>query len=147
MLDPSPVAGALELHDDVDGAGNLFIASASNERIRKVSPQGIIETVAGNGTPGLSGDGGPATSAQLNDAPGVAVDSAGNLFIADTNNNRIRRVDGRTGIMTTFAGNGGPVNGFERWNNGKYCGDGGPAFDACLNTPLGLAFDRAGNLI
>ena len=87
----------------VDSAGNLYIADTCNNRIRKVS-NGVITTVAGNGTPGFSGDNGPATSAQLNYPDGVAVDSAGNLYIADTGNNRIRKVS--NGVITTVAGNG-----------------------------------------
>ena len=109
---------------------------------------GTLHKVAGRdpGCPPISGDGGPARAATLCQPFDAIRDRDGNLFIADTNNNRIRRVDARTGVMTTFAGNGGPVNGFENWNHGQYCGDGGPAFNACLNTPLGLAFDPAGNL-
>ena len=87
----------------VDSDGNLFIADVSNSRIRKVS-NGVITTVAGNGTLGFSGDTGPATSAQLANPSGVAVDSAGNLYIADTNNNRIRMVS--NGVITTVAGSG-----------------------------------------
>ncbi len=87
----------------VDSAGNLYIADTNNHVIRKVS-NGVITTVAGNGTSGYSGDNGPATSAQLNSPYGVAVDSAGNLFIADTNNNVIRKVS--SGVITTVAGGG-----------------------------------------
>ncbi|MBZ5623221.1 MAG: hypothetical protein LAQ69_31545 [Acidobacteriia bacterium] len=78
----------------------------------------------------------------------MALDGTGNLFIADTNNNRIRRVDAQTGIITTVAGSG-PVNGYEHYEqNGKgtFCGDGGPATQACLNTPHSVALDSAGNL-
>src|SRR5208282_1269376 len=89
----------------VDSAGNLYIADSSNNRIRKVDANGIITTVAGSDTFGYSGDGGPATSAELYVPYGVAVDSAGNLYIADINNNRIRKVDA-SGIITTVAGNG-----------------------------------------
>ena len=89
----------------VDGAGNLFIAEMYDDQVRKVSPDGIITTVAGNGIrPGYSGDGGPATSAQLNTPDGLAVDGAGNLFIADVYNNRIRLVS-PDGNITTVAGN------------------------------------------
>ena len=91
----------------VDSAGNIYIADTMNNRIRKVSG-GIITTVAGRGVGGISGDGGPATSASLNSPSDVAVDSAGNIYIADTGNNRIRKVAG--GIITTFVGNG--VQGF-----------------------------------
>src|ERR1035441_8037305 len=87
----------------VDSAGNLFIADSTNSRIRKVSG-GTITTIAGNGIPSFSGDGGPATSASLNYPKAVAVDSAGNLYIADSTNIRIRKVSG--GTITTVAGNG-----------------------------------------
>jgi len=120
----------------VDGAGNLYIADQSNQRIRKVTAAtGIITTVAGNGTAGYSGDGGPATSAELNFPAGVAVDSAGNLYIADYNNSVIRKVN-TSGIMTTVAGNG----------TGGYSGDSGPATSAELYLPIGVAVDGTGNL-
>ena len=115
----------------VDSAGNLYIADTGNNRIRKVSG-GTITTVAGNGSPGFSGDGGPATSAELNGPYGVAVDSAGSLYIADTFNSRIRKVSG--GIIMTVAG------------GGVFLGDGGPATGAGLNYPDGVAVDSAGNL-
>jgi DNA-binding beta-propeller fold protein YncE len=76
----------------VDASGNLYIADYSNNRIRKVNSSGIISTVAGNGTQAFSGDGGPVTSASLNGPTGVAVDAAGNLYVADRSNSRIRRV-------------------------------------------------------
>ncbi|HLC41149.1 MAG TPA: hypothetical protein VJO34_05915, partial [Methylomirabilota bacterium] len=91
----------------VDAAGNLFIADRDNHRIRKVDGSGIINTVAGDGTQGFGGDGGPAAGAQLNTPTGVAVDGSGNLFIADRFNNRIRKVDS-TGTITTVAGSGPP---------------------------------------
>ena len=116
----------------VDGSGNLYIADIDNNRIRKVSATGIITTVAGNGTVGYSGDGGPATSAQLNVPFGVAVDASGNLYIADAYNHRIRKVSA-TGIITTVAGNG----------SGGYSGDGGPATSAQLDGPQGVAVDGA----
>ena len=116
----------------VDAQGNLYIADVNDYRVRKVSG-GIISTVAGNGTLGFSGDGGQATSAQLNAPADVTVDRAGNLYIADYVNNRIRVVSG--GIITTIAGT---TKGF--------AGDGGPASSAQLNTPAGLALDSQGNL-
>jgi uncharacterized protein (TIGR03437 family) len=117
----------------VDSAGNLYIADFGNASIRKVS-NGIITTVAGNGTPGFSGDNGPATSAQLYLPYGVAVDSAGNLYIGDSGNNRIRKVS--NGVIATVAGNG--TFGFS--------GDNGPATSAQLANPYGVAIDSAGNL-
>src|SRR2546426_489854 len=125
--------GDLRFGEDMDGAGNLFIADTSNLRILKVSSDGIITTVAGNGTYGFSGDGGPAINARLSPS-GVAVDSAGNLFIADSP--RIRKVSS-SGIITTVAGAGG--FGFS--------GDGGPAINAWLYASAGVALDRAGNLV
>jgi uncharacterized protein (TIGR03437 family) len=119
----------------VDTAGNLFIAEVDNFRIRKVTPDGIITTVAGSGFPGFAGDGGPATSASLAVPEGAAVDAAGNLFIADLGNNRIRKVT-PGGIITTVAGNGFP----------SFSGDGGPATSASLHGPSGVAVDAAGNL-
>ena len=118
----------------VDETGDLFILESFRSRIRKVdAATGIITTVAG-GQQGFSGDGGPATEAALNNPAGVAVDGTGHLFIAD--GDRIRRVDAATGIITTVAGTG--ESGFS--------GDGGPATEAVLNFPNGLAIDQSGNL-
>ena len=89
----------------LDASGNLYIADLDNNRIRKVSPSGIITTVAGNGGLGYSGDNGPATSAELFVPAGMAMDASGNLYIADDDNNRIRKVS-PSGIITTVAGNG-----------------------------------------
>jgi sugar lactone lactonase YvrE len=119
----------------LDASGNLFIADEGNQRIRKVGTNGIITTVAGNGTRGYSGDGGAATSAEFDFPCGVALDASGNLFIADFYNNVIREV-GTNGIITTVAGNG-PQG---------YSGDGGPATNAELNNPAGVALDASGNL-
>ena len=120
----------------VDTAGNLYIAERGSARIRKVSLAGIITTVAGNGMFGFSGDSGPATSAQLDFPVDVAVDTAGNLYIADLGNHRIRRVS-PSGIITTVAGNGTP----------GFAGDGGPATSASLYSPHGVTVDTAGNLL
>ncbi len=118
----------------VDASGNLFIADMNNYRIRKVNTNGIITTVAGNGNYGYSGDGGQATNASLYNPYRVAVDASGNLFIADTYNQRIRKVD-TNGIITTVAGGG---------NDGL--GDGGAATNASLHNPWGVAVDASGNL-
>jgi len=115
----------------VDGAGNVYISDANG--VRKLSG-GIVLSVAGNGTVGFSGDGGPATSAQLYGAYGIAADPAGNVYIADAGNNRIRKVS--NGIITTVAGNG----------TAGYSGDNGPAISAALNGPASVAVDTAGNL-
>jgi streptogramin lyase len=109
-----------------------------------IDAQGIARMLAGRSC-GYSGDGGPATSAELCQPWDIQRDRDGNVFIADSNNNRIRRVDARTGTMTTVAGSG-PTNGFENWLAGSFCGDGGPAVNACLNTPYSIAFDGEGNL-
>ena len=122
----------------VDSAGNVFIADSYNNRIRLVTKAtGIITTYAGCGTEGFSGDGGAATSAALRSPCGVAVDSAGNVFIADTYNNRIRLVTKVTGIITTYAGGG---------QYGQFGGDGVPATIAALRSPRGVAVDSAGNV-
>jgi len=118
-----------------DSAGNLFIAEYGNHRIRKVDTNGNIMTVAGNGTNGFSGDGGPATNATFLGATGVAMDFVGNLYINDWYNNRVRKVD-INGIITTVAGNG----------NATYSGDGGAATNASLAYPAGVAVDMLGNL-
>ncbi len=125
----------------VDAAGNVYITDTWNHRIRKVTAStGVISTVAGNGTEGYSGDGGPATSAELNAPSGVAVDGAGNIYIADSDNNRVRKVTASTGVISTVAGNG----------TKGYSGDGGLATNAELNTLYGpgaaVALDAAGNI-
>ncbi len=116
-----------------DANGNIYAVETSQHRVRKISADGTISTIAGNGQMSYSGDGGPATNAGM-DPQGIAVDSAGVLYVADTANNRIRKVEG--GTVTTFAGNG--YSGF--------LGDGGPATSASLSQPLSLALDATGNL-
>jgi sugar lactone lactonase YvrE len=119
-----------------DAIGNLYIADTDNDCIRKVDAKtGIITTIAGGGTSGLR-DGAPAKLAKLNNPTAVAVDKAGNIFIADWGNNRIRKVSADSGIISTIAGNGTAGNG----------GDQGPASAAFLNSPFGITLDGAGNL-
>jgi len=129
LYDPTGVA--------VDSAGNIYIAEQNNNRIRKVSTSGNISTVAGNGTKVYSGDGGAAISAELNQPAGVAVDSAGNIYIADYVNHSIRKVD-TSGKISTVAGDGP--------GNGSYNGDGILATSAELYYPSGVAVDSAGNI-
>jgi len=117
----------------VDKLGNIYIADRSNQRIRKVDTNGIISTVAGNGTYGFSGDGGPATSAELNSPWEVAVDTSGNLYIADYDNNRIRKVNA-AGIISTIIGGGSSL------------GDGGPATAAQIYYPASVTLDKYGNI-
>ena len=120
-----------------DASGNLYIADRGNHRIRRVDAANrTITTVAGTGTSGFSGDGGPATDAQLAELAGVAVDASGNLYIADPFNHRVRRVDGASGVITTVAGTG--TEGF--------FGDSGLATNASLNLPRSVAVDASGNL-
>lgn len=120
-----------------DPSGNLYIADTFNNRIRKVAAfSGIITTVAGDGTAGYSGDGGAAAAAQLSHPAGIAADSKGNLYIADTTNSAIRKVDGRSGMISTVAGTG--VAGFS--------GDSGAAVAAQISEPQGISVDVYGNL-
>ena len=119
----------------VDLAGNVYIPDAGNSRVRKVSPDGIITTIAGNGNLGSGGDGGPATSATLNFPEAVAFDSAGNYYIADEAANVVRMVN-TSGIISTAVGTG----------TADYTGDGGPATKATLDAPVGVQVDSAGNL-
>jgi trimeric autotransporter adhesin len=132
-------ATAAELHAPtgvtVNGSGNIYISDAENYRVRKVNTSGIISTFAGGNHAGYSGDGGSATAAELQNPFGLVFDGAGNLYIADNGNNRIRKVNA-AGVITTFAGNG--IYG--------YSGDGGPATLAELTLPEGLAIDGGGNL-
>lgn len=129
----SAVVGATKVI--TDSAGNVYIADNEHHRVRKVAPSGVISTVAGTGTAGNSGDNGPANQARLNYPMGIALDGNGNLFIADTHNNVIRRVD-QTGIISTVAGTG----------MASYSGD-GPALQVALNSPADVAVDPSGALI
>jgi hypothetical protein len=120
--------------------GNLFIADASNCRIRKVTPTGIISTVAGNGDCALAGDGGLASLASIRGPRGLFVVTNGDIFIADTDNSRIRKVSAATNIITTVAGKGSELKG-------GYSGDNGPATSAMLNFPTAIYYDIAANKI
>jgi trimeric autotransporter adhesin len=119
----------------LNSAGDVYIADYSNNRIRKIS-NGLITTVAGNGTPGFSGDNGPATTAQLNGPVGVAVDGSGNLYVSDTLNARVRKIS--NGVITTVAGGGS--------NFYDVGGQNGPATSALLSSLSGIAVDLAGNI-
>ncbi len=162
--DGLPATQALvRLPDDVavDNHGNIYIAALN--RIRRVdAATGIIETVAGIGDRGLEGDGGPANEAGLAEPVGVAVDEAGNVFIADRDNHRIRRIDALTGIITTVAGIGRHARRTDYAYMGSadsdtatvrsaalgagYSGDGGPATEAMMSMPTSIAVDHLGNL-
>jgi trimeric autotransporter adhesin len=119
----------------VDVSGNIYFSDTDNHLLRKVSTNGTLATLAGTCIPGFSGDGGPAAAAQLNQPYGVAVDTAGNVYVADYGNNRVRRI-GLDGTISTVAGNG----------QGALAGEDVPAVTAPLLTPRNVAFDAAGNL-
>ena len=122
----------------LDSAGNLFFADSRAHLIRRIDHvSGLVTTVAGNGVQAYAGDGGPATAASLDAPEGLAVDSAGDLYLSDTHNQRVRRVDGKTGVITTVAGTG--VAGF--------LGDAGAGTSAAVRLPRGLALDSLGNLL
>lgn len=127
LNDPSSVT--------VDNDGNLYIADYGNNRIRKVNKKGIIYTIAGTGKPGFAGDKGQAISAELNSPASVVYDKNGNLFIADVNNNCVRKIN-HNGYITTIAGG----------KTQEYSGDGGPAINAGMYWPESLAIDNEGNL-
>jgi sugar lactone lactonase YvrE len=134
------VAARLDQPFDVaiDAHGNIFLSDTFNHRIRRIDRStSAITTVAGDGTPGYSGDGGLAIQAQLNEPYGVAIDAAGNLYFADRLNRRVRRVDARTGLIATVAGNG----------SSTYSGDGGPASQAGLVEPNGVALGADGRTL
>ncbi len=119
----------------LDGAGNVYIADPQNHLVFRVTPAGVLSIFAGSGLPGFTGDGGPAAGASLNSPTAVALDASGNVYIADTNNHRVRRVSA-PGIITTFAGNG--RLGFR--------GDNGPATSAEMVGPTLLAVDAQGGV-
>ena len=119
----------------IDSSGNIFIGDLNNDVVRKISTNGTINTVAGSNTAQFFGDGGPATSAALDFPLGVVTDSAGDIFIADSFNHRIRIVT-PDGNINTYAGSG----------VANYSGDGGPALNADLNRPFSICLDAAGNL-
>jgi sugar lactone lactonase YvrE len=129
----------------VDAAGNLFIADSGNHAVRKIAANGIITTVVGDGNRGFSGDGGSAKRARLNTPTAVAIDSKGNLYIADTLNHRIRRVN-RAGNIVTVAGNGAVSSVGHGTGGFGFSGDGGPAVSAQLSIPEGVTVDARGNL-
>lgn len=119
----------------VDGSGNVYITTSNS--VRKITAAtGIITTIAGIGTSGYSGDGGPATAASFNNPEGICVDAAGNLYIADFQNSRIRKITAATGIVTTIGGIGST----------SYSGDGGPAVNAGIPYPVSVCVDHAGNV-
>src|ERR1700691_917364 len=133
--DGGPATSAILIQAEgvlADGSGNLYVADAGDHRVRKVASNGVIETLAGTGISGFSGDGGPAAQAQLNSPYGLALDWQGNLYIADLGNARVRRV-GPDGTITTIAGGGPlPAGG---------ANDGSPAAILALSAPRNLAFD------
>ncbi len=121
----------------VDRAGNIFFCATGNNRVLRLDTKtGRVEVAVGNGMNRYLGDGGPAGAAEMNQPASLAVDAAGNVFVADTQNHAIRRLDAKTGILTTVAGDGTP----------GFAGDGGPAAKARLNFPTGLGLDGKGNL-
>jgi hypothetical protein len=128
----------------VNAQGDVYIADTYNNRVVELTTQGQIVDVAGDGVAGYSGDGGLGAFAELNEPTGVAVDAQGNLYIADSANNVIRRVDAKTGIITTVAGDYAADQASD--GLGGFSGDGGPATQAQLDDPQGVAVDGAGDL-
>jgi sugar lactone lactonase YvrE len=120
-----------------DLEGRVYLADTYNHRIRRIDlAAGTVTTIAGNGTAGFGGDGGPATQAALNYPRDIELGPDGRLYIADTDNHRVRVVDLTTGVISTFAGNG----------QAAFAGDGGPPEAASFSRPFGVAFDREGSL-
>jgi hypothetical protein len=120
----------------MDKNGNFYISDINNNNVRKISPSGIISTIAGIGVAGYSGDGGPANHAEFNEPYGIGMDSYGNIIVTDVLNNCLRKIDAATNIITTICGNGSP----------GYTGNGGPADDATLNGPGGIFIDKNNNI-
>lgn len=120
----------------VDALGNVYVADRGNNRVRRIDSAGQVTTLAGTGAAGFSGDGGPAAAAALNSPNAVALDAAGNRFVSDSLNQRVRRIDAQTGVISTVAGDG--TLGFS--------GDGGPGASASLSGPADLAIDQQGRL-
>jgi trimeric autotransporter adhesin len=119
----------------IDASGNIIFADRYNNRVRKVNTVGIITTIAGNATAGYSGNGGPATNASLDNPTGIAINKTGVIYVADQNNNVIRKINA-AGVIVAVAGN----------HTAGRSGDGGSALSASLNQPSGIAFDTSGNL-
>ena len=119
----------------MDGSGNIYVPDQLNARVRKIDSSGNISTIAGNGLLSYSGDNGQASKAQLYGPQATATDRAGNVYVADTQNNRVRKVS-PAGVITTFAGNG----------TAGFAGDGSAAVNAQLARPAGVAADSAGNV-
>lgn len=122
----------------IDNSGNIYFSEYGGNRIRRISAAGIVTTIAGTGTAGFSGNGGPATAAEINEPIGVAIDNSGNILFADTRNNCVRKIDA-AGIISTFAGD----TAVARYAFG---GDGGPATAASFKTPVFLAVDASNNV-
>ena len=119
----------------IDSTNNVYFSDYDNRKIKKIDTNGIISTIAGNGQTGFGGDGGPATNATFFNPSGIAIDRAGNIYIADGENHRIRIINS-LGIISTFAGNG----------NSGHSGDGGLASDAEINSPFAVTSDIEGNI-
>jgi len=127
----------------VDRSGNLYFVDLDNNLVMKLTADGTLRVIAGNGIGGFSGDGGPATSASINSSGGLAVDPAGNVYLADTSNSRVRKIT-PDGVITTVAGAHTCVD--TRDIAACYGGDGGPAVKALLSAPFSVRLDPAGNL-
>jgi uncharacterized protein (TIGR03437 family) len=141
---PALQAHVCPLSEAVAPNGDLYISNYLGAGILRLDSSGTLYAVTADGQ-GYNGDGKPASLSFVDAAWDLAVDATGNVYIADSNNNRIRRIDAQTGIFSSVAGNN-PPNGYENYGQGSYCGDGGPATSACLNTPYGIAVAPDGTL-